>query len=682
MAKKRKITAVLGEDHHSKMAKKKRLATEAIIATVDIENNTIPVTSNLAVSLSEKIYAQKICRWQVILQHPESLIVFTAAIVRSIQKSFFGVPAAAIIISADQIIGASALLILPSPEKILIILIALILFIAFLIESYRDSANLNVNKTAINKIIDEYSILITILAKDKEELNKTSDITIFEKKISSIKTGSHRISYLTNDRLLDTFIALEKDFNQLNKTENHHDKLLFYINKTREIMYSPNKYNNDINILDKDGIDDQVLGYCQKYTNAYAELDKESQITWHEMERVFIAAEEEQITIKNTLLSRLGIFISDLYPLASSITAASIGLIGMLAVLSTIFPSFSLPIIAIIIIAAVFFICFYIQAKAIGQPFVLNGFNSIAKFIKIEKLRFSLSYSILSYAKLTIKLIQENIFQLITSLVFTVSISIFISIGLTSFLATLALPAILALPIIVFVVIITALCLLAMISQIHHIAYIENTKNIQNSNDFRHNVVERLWMTHRFIAIAIFLAIITICLILGIEIVITAIISTTIASALYLGLAFFRENSTHNNEYNKDIIGYRVREISCVICSIAVAISVAISITQIMLFSVAPNPVVAAIVITVITILVTISTFNVVTLLFWYGSFKPEKDIIQDIELGKSNTSLCIATKVNSKTLETKIEQEKIKFTTCSHNKPSDNESSDRHKIP
>ena len=128
--------------------KSKNSATEAAIhAAIEAENQEAgelePAVDNPILDtetiVSDQITAQQtpLALKESIKNNPLKLGIFSIRLVNAIANSFLGVPSAAVIIAADQILCGATLLALSTPDKIFIIALAVAILITFTLLAYK-----------------------------------------------------------------------------------------------------------------------------------------------------------------------------------------------------------------------------------------------------------------------------------------------------------------------------------------------------------------------------------------------------------------------------------------------------------------------------------------------------------------------------------------------------------------
>ena len=136
---------------------------------------------------------------EAIKSKPIKLGLFSVRVINAIANSFMGVPAAAIIIAADQILTGHMLVAMSTPDKIFIIILALAILITYLVLAYKTEAKAS-NHGEISESINCLFQLSTILQLDENSIyvKRLKNEAVLEKSIKKLRTTNLDINEYDN----------------------------------------------------------------------------------------------------------------------------------------------------------------------------------------------------------------------------------------------------------------------------------------------------------------------------------------------------------------------------------------------------------------------------------------------------------------------------------------------------
>lgn len=208
---------------------------------------------------------------EAINKNPVKLGLFSIRVVNAIANSFMGVPAAAIIIAADQILSGQMLLFMSTPDKIFIIALATAILITYLILAYKTEAKVN-NHSEISSSISSLFQLSTIidLSTKTDYVSRAKSEAILEKSISKVRNNDKTIlNKFPPESVYFKLLQNEISFSEACKDLTDEQKMIKY----RTLYKAMSDIRNDIkNIPESYIIGDTLI---DTYISSYIEIANE-----------------------------------------------------------------------------------------------------------------------------------------------------------------------------------------------------------------------------------------------------------------------------------------------------------------------------------------------------------------------------------------------------------------------
>ena len=313
---------------------------------------------------------------EAINEKPIKLGLFSVRVINAIANSFLGVPAAVIIIAADQLLTGHMILFMSTPDKIFLLALATAILITFLILAYKTEA-----KTANHKEISEtiktlyqLSCLIDIGGKT-DYITKIKNEALLEKCIIKIRDKKVKQPNIFDvGTIYHQLLENEINFAINKKDENDYIELYREMHHLREdINYKTNSKKQSI------------IEYIKNYRSiALSEIDRSKE--WSLLDTK-LSALEKKLTLPTTIkerFSKIGNTVGSINAVVNGILTCSFGIGGITAFIVIFMPGFSIPLAAIIPISIALFLAGTIHSGTITKGFMKNSFENFGTLLEEE----------------------------------------------------------------------------------------------------------------------------------------------------------------------------------------------------------------------------------------------------------------------------------------------------------
>ncbi|MBT4804189.1 MAG: hypothetical protein HON78_04245 [Legionellales bacterium] len=581
-----------------------------------------------------------------ITRKPIKLALFSVRVINAIANSFMGVPAAAIIISVDQLLTGTAILTMTTPDKIFILALAIGILITFLILAYKTEAKSSSHKE-ISESVEMLLELSTIISISDDLYTHEKQEAKLEKIIIQIREGKltdYRIlTYFDENSSYQKVVNAEIRFNVNVKSPEEYKELYRAMHKLRT-MIATGKDDSDIDNYINTIIDGHRKKYLYSYFQTYkdAKDDHKKRKEWCLLNKKLEINEEKYVvgTKYQKRLGSIGSYIGNVNAVVNGILTCTFGIGGLTAFLIIFFPGIQIPVIAAACVAVLLFAAGTVHSATITKEFMEHSFKSFGKIIDKETtLKPHKSYY--EWFSFILGKASENKKNLILSLLATIAITALAAISVVIFAASAALPFTLpAAMVLTIVIIVAALTFIAAFSSYSSTflqeAKEKETKELMKDVFFteedkaKYENAKTTKDKHARIAAAVFVICLGITIFaLPLGLLTPIMISAAIAFSVFLLCAVFNNkdiinaNNPHESSI-KSIINYRLRLAVATVLGASFAITAGPAIAQLIIAALAVSSPVFGIVIAIILGgLVACSLYYLIPLVYWDISLKP-----------------------------------------------------------
>jgi len=603
-----------------------------------------------------------------ITRKPIKLALFSVRVINAIANSFMGVPAAAIIITVDQLLTGTAILTMTTPDKIFILALAIAILITFLILAYKTEAKSSSHKE-ISESVEMLLELSTIISISDDLYTHEKQEAKLEKIIIQIREGKltdYRIlTYFDENSSYQKVVNAEIRFN-VNSPEEYNE-LYRAMHKLRT-MIATGKDDSDIDNYINTIIDEHRKKYLYSYFQTYkdAKDDNKKRKEWCLLNKKLEINEEKYVvgTKYQKRLGSIGSYIGNVNAVVNGILTCTFGIGGLTAFLIIFFPGIQIPVIAAACVAVALFAAGTVHSATITKEFMEHSFKSFGKIID-KKATLYPDMSFFQWFSFILEKFYENKQKIIVILLATIAITSLAYISVVIFAATTPLPAAMVLSIAITVGVLTFIAAFSSYSSTFlQRAKEEETKELMKDVFFtqedveKHEKAKKSKNKHAIISAVvclICLAITVFALPLEIGLLTPIMISAAIGFSVYLLCAVFNsKNITDANNPNessiKSIINYRLRLAVATVLGASFAITAGPAIAQLIIASLAvSSPVFGVAIAVMLGGLVAFSLYYLIPLVYWDISLKPSYTFLlpknekfnDSIKQGKRHVSIC-----------------------------------------
>jgi len=614
-----------------------------------------------------------------ITRKPIKLALFSVRVINAIANSFMGVPAAAIIITVDQLLTGTAILTMTTPDKIFILALAIAILITFLILAYKTEAKSSSHKE-ISESVEMLLELSTIISISDDLYTHEKQEAKLEKIIIQIREGKltdHRIlTYFDENSSYQKVVNAEIRFNVNVNSPEEYNELYRAMHKLRT-MIATGKDDSDIDNYINTIIDEHRKKYLYSYFQTYkdAKDDNKKRKEWCLLNKKLEINEEKYVvgTKYQKRLGSIGSYIGNVNAVVNGILTCTFGIGGLTAFLIIFFPGIQIPVIAAACVAVALFAAGTVHSATITKEFMEHSFKSFGKIID-KKATLYPDMSFFQWFSFILEKFYENKQKIIVILLATIAITSLAYISVVIFAATTPLPAAMVLSIAITVGVLTFIAAFSSYSSTFlQRAKEEETKELMKDVFFtqedveKHEKAKKSKNKHAIISAVvclICLAITVFALPLEIGLLTPIMISAAIGFSVYLLCAVFNsKNITDANNPNessiKSIINYRLRLAVATVLGASFAITAGPAIAQLIIASLAvSSPVFGVAIAVMLGGLVAFSLYYLIPLVYWDISLKPSYTFLlpknekfnDSIKQGKRHVSRTSANEITSKT--------------------------------
>lgn len=579
---------------------------------------------------------------EAINKNPVKLGLFSIRVVNAIANSFMGVPAAAIIIAADQILSGQMLLFMSTPDKIFIIALATAILITYLILAYKTEAKVN-NHSEISSSISSLFQLSTIidLSTKTDYVSRAKSEAILEKSISKVRNNDKTIlNKFPPESVYFKLLQNEISFSEACKDLTDEQKMIKY----RTLYKAMSDIRNDIkNIPESYIIGDTLI---DTYISSYIEIANEQLENpdtikeWYLLNLKLQDIENKHVleTKNKEFFGKVGNIVGSINAVVNGILACTFGIGGLTAFAIIFFPTFSIPMSVIIPISIALFLAGTIHSGTITKGFMKNSFENFGATLDKEK-TLQPNKSMGDWISFLASKAYENKKSLLTSLVTAMAITTLSIVSVVIFISTTPIsgPVLIAIAAFVgsltFVSCNTSFNSVLMAKErekraqkvlIDNLLSDEQKKvhELANSTKKRHNIIA---ITTTISLSIIFMNILPVAL----GTLTPIMIATTIGFTSYILLGIFdsKDITAAQNISEKttsDIVKTRVRVLISVVFGSSFAIAAGPAIAKIIFATlVATSPVFAAITSIGCGLLLASAIYYVMPMIFWDAALRP-----------------------------------------------------------
>ena len=618
-----------------------------------------------------------------ITRKPIKLALFSVRVINAIANSFMGVPAAAIIITADQLLTGTAILTMTTPDKIFILALAIAILITFLILAYKTEAKSSSHKE-ISESVEMLLELSTIISISDDLYTHKKQEAKLEKIIIQIREGKltdYRIlTYFDENSSYQKVVNAEIRFNVNVNSPEEYNELYRAMHKLRT-MIATGKDDSDIDNYINTIIDEHRKKYLYSYFQTYkdAKDDNKKRKEWCLLNKKLEINEEKYVvgTKYQKRLGSIGSYIGNVNAVVNGILTCTFGIGGLTAFLIIFFPGIQIPVIAAACVAVALFAAGTVHSATITKEFMEHSFKSFGKIID-KKATLYPDMSFFQWFSFILGKASENKIDLTLSLLATIAITALAAISVVVFAAspalTFTLPAAIVLSIAITVATLTFIAAFSSYSSTFlQRAKEEETKELMKDAFFtkedkaKYENAKKTKDKHFWIATAVFvicLGITIFALPLELGLLTPIMISAAIAFSVYLLCAVFNSkditDANNPNESSiKSIINYRLRLAVATVLGASFAITAGPAIAQLIIASLAvSSPVFGVAIAVMLGGLVAFSLYYLIPLVYWDISLKPSYTFLlpknekfnDSIKQGERHVSRTSANEITSKT--------------------------------
>lgn len=575
----------------------------------DVKNLLTDIQKEYELNLLEKIR-----------ENPyEKLFYFNVRVINAVANSFMGIPAAAIIIAADNILRGTVSASLSTPDKIFILLLASAILMTFLLVAYKSEASTSNRQEitlAITKLIDLTRILTlnnTVL-EEKIEEKKLEEILEDIRKSASKDGLQAKIGSINNEqfkKLLDAELTLK--------------------NQQKDQQYDSKDIYRFLLDLDTTGKEPDTL---TQYKENYNKLDGTQKIMYaHLLEKITVDKNYQP------KFSTLGNVIGYANAVVNGILTCAFGIIGITAFIAMFAPGFALPLVAIIPIGITLFLAGTLHSGTITRAFIIQCFSQLGLTIDKEILKHP-THTFFDWLQFTFNKIRDNRTPLLIAAFASVTITVL------GVLATISLLGALPLPTPLVIILVTGVATLTWISAFNSFVPVL-MKKIQDSKDeqyYKNNLTdleERECLnkarTVKIYHIAFSSSITVVALLISVPLMASQVgllspimISCSLGIISYLATAVFNSDAIikgnkPNEKSWQQIVSYRVRQIVTITLglSFALAAGPTMAMALVNILPIAINAAIMPFLSITVGLLVAANLYYVISALYWDIALKP-----------------------------------------------------------
>lgn len=559
----------------------------------------------------------------------KKLFFFSVRVINAVANSFMGIPAARIIIAADNILSGTAIAFLSTPDKIFILHLASAILMTFLLVAYKSEASTS-NRQEITLAITKLIDLTRILTLNTGVIKLAKEEAIFEMVLSTIRNGGD-IQFSSDggddERKLQQICEENPNLQKLIQ----HEYALKQASKKNKNIYQ-NLY--------------QALFVTKNEPNQPPEL-KEAYNFYKGIKdepKRLIKLEDllEKITVEKNYqpkFSTLGNVIGYANAVVNGILTCAFGIIGITAFIAMFAPGFALPLVAIIPIGITLFLAGTLHSGTITRAFIIQCFSELGLTIDKEILKHP-THTFFDWLQFTFNKIRDNRTPLLIAAFASVTITVL------GVLATISLLGALPLPTPLVIILVTGVATLTWISAFNSFVPVL-MKKIQDSKDeqyYKNNLTdlkERKCLnkarTVKIYHIVFSSSITVVALLISIPLMASQVgllspimISCSLGIISYLATAVFNSDAIikgnkPNEKSWQQIVSYRVRQIVTITLglSFALAAGPTMAMALVNILPIAINAAIMPFLSITVGLLVAANLYYVISALYWDIALKP-----------------------------------------------------------